>query len=314
MAAKGPATIEEISDGTGVSRDYIAPLIGLLFYLDITRRSGEKYLLSPSANLHFVTTSNYYQGDVILALAGDQSPWKDLQTYLTRPDKRVHLNLKRVKREQPGQNRSTGNGKEYHHGDQPVGRLQKCRFIPRDRHRAWPVCNCCMPDSFVTEGHSLCKPENADLLHHNISRYGMEERITVSSEEPDHSPPALPAISSWHHMYSMTNRTGCLKLSGTWPLLSGMKVCSSLTTGFPVSQKGPGCRDCMNWNLGCITGTIPSGIANVLRISAGKRDSGYSRPGLCAACMGNQQSIWPPKQRRIYNNVKKARKIPIYTI
>lgn len=209
MAAKGPATIEEISDGTGVSRDYIAPLIGLLFYLDITRRSGEKYLLSPSANLHFVTTSNYYQGDVILALAGDQSPWKDLQTYLTRPDKKSSFEPEtgetgaaRAEQEVRGMVRNITTVISRWAGFKNAGSFLEIGT----GHGLYAIAACQIHLSLKA---TVCvKPENADLLHHNISRYGMEERITVSSEEPGSlsTGAACDIILASHVLYDKQDR------------------------------------------------------------------------------------------------------------
>ncbi|MFH0967611.1 MAG: hypothetical protein V1862_08005 [Methanobacteriota archaeon] len=89
MAAHGSATMEEISAGTGIKEEYIASILGMLFYLDLVRKSGDKFIIAPSANLHFVRSSNYYQGDVILALSADDSPWLEIDEYITRPESKT---------------------------------------------------------------------------------------------------------------------------------------------------------------------------------------------------------------------------------
>ncbi len=89
MAANGSASIEEISSGTGIKKEYMASLLGMLFYLDLVRKSGEKFIIAPSANLHFVRTSNYYQGDVILALSASDSPWLEMDEYITKPESKT---------------------------------------------------------------------------------------------------------------------------------------------------------------------------------------------------------------------------------
>lgn len=179
MAENSPATVEEISSGTGITQDYISALLGMLFYLDIVRKSDEKYLLSPSANLHFVRTSNYYQGDVIQALASEQSPWNDLKTYLTRPEEKItfepetaEMGASRAEQEIRGMVRNITIVLSRWAGFKEAGSLLEIGT----GHGLYAIAACQIHPSLKAV---VCtKPENADLLHQNISRFGMEGRIT----------------------------------------------------------------------------------------------------------------------------------------
>jgi predicted O-methyltransferase YrrM len=179
IAETSSATVEEISAGTGVKQDYISALLGMLFYLDIVRKSGEKYLLSPSANLHFVSTSNYYQGDVILALASEQSPWNDLKTYLSRPEEKITfepttavMGAARAEQEIRGMVRNIAIVMSRWSGFKKAGTFLEIGT----GHGLYAIAVCQIHPSLKAV---VCtKPENADLLRQNISRFGMEERIT----------------------------------------------------------------------------------------------------------------------------------------
>lgn len=84
IAEHGPASPEEISAGTGILQKYVSALIGMLYYLDLVRKSGDgRYILSPSANLHFVTSSRYYQGNFILNSSSPDAIWQEMDTILT---------------------------------------------------------------------------------------------------------------------------------------------------------------------------------------------------------------------------------------
>ncbi|PWR71361.1 class I SAM-dependent methyltransferase [Methanospirillum lacunae] len=179
MAENGSATIEDISKGTKIPIEYMAPLIGMLFYLDIVRRSGEKYLVSPSANLHFVTNSRYYQGDIIMALAEPESPWNDLKTYLTSGETKTTFD-----QETPLMGAS--------HAEQEIRGMLKniTTVISRwagfkdaksfleisSGHGLYTMATCQIhPD---LKASVLEQPASSELLQQNITRYEMKDRIT----------------------------------------------------------------------------------------------------------------------------------------
>ncbi|HWQ66562.1 MAG TPA: methyltransferase domain-containing protein [Methanospirillum sp.] len=182
MAASGPATPEEISAGTGVDTDYISALLGMLFYLDIVRRSDDKYLVSPSANLHFVSTSDYYQGDVIMALASETSPWYDLKGYLTRPEKMktfepatVENAAAQAEQEIRGMVRNIATVMSRWAGFKESESLLEIGT----GHGLYAIAAC---QIHPTLSAMVCiQPESAEILQKNISRFGMEGRITPCS-------------------------------------------------------------------------------------------------------------------------------------
>ncbi len=179
MAENGPATIEDISKGTKIPMEYMAPLMGMLFYLDIVRRSGEKYLVSPSANLHFVTNSRYYQGDIIMALAEPQSPWNDLKTYLTSGETKTTFD-----QETPLMGAS--------HAEQEIRGMLKNITTVTSRwagfkdaksfleissgHGLYAMASCQIhPD---LKASVLEQPASSELLQQNITRHEMKDRVT----------------------------------------------------------------------------------------------------------------------------------------
>lgn len=82
MDKNGPSTPEEISVGTGILSEYIKSLLGTLYYLDMVRRSGDKFSISPSASMHFVTSSSLYQGSYIINCSSPNSSWAKLDSIL----------------------------------------------------------------------------------------------------------------------------------------------------------------------------------------------------------------------------------------
>jgi len=182
MAEKGPATIEEISKGTKIPLEYMAPLIGMLFYLDIVRRSGEKYLVSPSANLHFVSSSRYYQGDIIQALAEPESPWNDLKAYLINPETKNTFD-----QETPLMSAS--------HAEQEIRGMLKNITTVTSRWTGFKDAKSFLE---ISSGHGLyamavCQihpdmkaavleqPTSSELLQKDITRHEMMDRVTPVS-------------------------------------------------------------------------------------------------------------------------------------
>ena len=182
MAAHGPATIEEVSKGTKTPMEYMAPLIGMLFYLDIVRRSGEKYLVSPSANLHFVSSSRYYQGDIILALAEPESPWNDLQTYLTSPEVKSTfeqesplMSMSRAEQEIRGMLKNITTVASRWAGFKDA----KSFLEISSGHGLYAMAACQIhPD---LKASVLVQPVSSELLKQNIVRHEMKDRVTPVS-------------------------------------------------------------------------------------------------------------------------------------
>ncbi|WP_319579887.1 class I SAM-dependent methyltransferase [uncultured Methanospirillum sp.] len=182
MAAHGPATIEEVSKGTKIPMEYMAPLIGMLFYLDIVRRSGEKYLVSPSANLHFVSSSRYYQGDIILALAEPESPWNDLQTYLTSPEVKSTfeqesplMSMSRAEQEIRGMLKNITTVASRWAGFKDA----KSFLEISSGHGLYAMAACQIhPD---LKASVLVQPVSSELLKQNIARHEMKDRVTPVS-------------------------------------------------------------------------------------------------------------------------------------
>ncbi|MDD1724085.1 MAG: hypothetical protein LUQ07_03025 [Methanospirillum sp.] len=86
LAKNGPATPEQISEGTGIRQEFIPSLLATLYYLDLVRKSGDTFSVSPAASMNFVRSSPFYQGDYLMKFPMDDSPWFVLDEYLTNPD------------------------------------------------------------------------------------------------------------------------------------------------------------------------------------------------------------------------------------
>lgn len=211
MAANGSATVEEISAGTGVKEEYISALMGMLFYLDIVRKSGEKYLVSPSANLHFVSTSNYYQGDVILAVASPQSPWHDLKSYLTNPDGKNTFDIdspdmmaSRAEQEVRGMIKNITMVISRWAGFKEAGSLLEIG----SGHGLYAIAACQLHPTI--HASVLVKPGFTDLLDQNSKRYAMSERVTPVIEELGSLPKGnkYDVILVSHALYADQQRLG----------------------------------------------------------------------------------------------------------
>jgi hypothetical protein len=177
IAANGPATITEISKGTGIVEEYLAGLVGMLYYLDMVRRNGEEYLISPSAELHFVSSSLYYQGDIILALSAKDSPWAAIDEYITKPDSRVTFEPENeyavrstAEQEVRGMVKNITNVISRWPGFKEAASL--CEF--GSGHGLYSIAACQLnPDLKAYVYHE----PGSLLLRENIARFGMEGRV-----------------------------------------------------------------------------------------------------------------------------------------
>jgi hypothetical protein len=180
---RGPVTIDEISAGTGIVREYIAGLIGLLFYLDLVRRSDEKFSLSPSASLHFVSTSMYYQGDVILALSEKGSPWDGIDEYITTPgSKRTfepenrHSTASLAEQEMRGMVKNITTVISRWAGFTKAGSFVEVG----SGHGLYAIAACQLHPALTAV---VYQPPGSTVLQENISRFGVETRITTCGDE-----------------------------------------------------------------------------------------------------------------------------------
>ncbi len=188
MAEHGSATIDEISTGTGIRQEFMASLMGMLFYLDLVRRNDEKYGLSPAANLHFVKKSLLYQGDVILSLSTEETPWTCFSEYLTHPEEKgtfeprnPHALASQAEEEIRGMVRNI---------TIVISRWQgfadATQFLELGcGHGLYAIAACQVNPSLKA---TVYQPPGSSLLQENIRRFGMETRITACSnltEIPD---------------------------------------------------------------------------------------------------------------------------------
>jgi len=174
------ATIKEISEGTGIKEEYAAAFMATLYCLDIVRRAHDEYYLSPSAKLHFVHSSSYYQGDIIIELGNESSPWYDLKTFLTHPDEKSEFYPKtkgmaaaETEQEIRGIVKNTV---------MVVSRWEGFKdahtFLEMSRgHGLYAIAVCQMHPSI--KATVVSTPEYETLLEKNIKSFGMEERITI---------------------------------------------------------------------------------------------------------------------------------------
>ncbi|MDD1729868.1 MAG: hypothetical protein LUQ50_12450, partial [Methanospirillum sp.] len=183
-------------------------LMGMLFYLDIVRRSGEKYLISPSANLHFVSTSNYYQGDIILALAEQQSPWNDLKTYLTSPDTKATFDQEtplmgaaRQEQEIRGMVKNITTVVTRW-----AGFKEADSFLEIGTGHGLYAMAACQAHPTLTAA-VLVQPTCSDLLKQNIVRHGMKDRVSSLAGQPGSLPDkTYDIILASHSLYADQGR------------------------------------------------------------------------------------------------------------
>ena len=226
MDNAGRATVAEISAGTGIKSEYITPFMATLFYLDIVRKTDDLYYLSPSAKLHFVRSSNYYQGDIIIGLGTDASPWYDLKTFLISPEKKEDFYPKT-------------NLMIAAEAEQEIRGMVRNATMVISRWAEFKETNTFLE---VSRGHGLyaiavCQihptmkatvvstKESESLLKENIRSFHMEDRITIVSQIPEDNTYDIILIS--HALYGndispyigkmeKILRTGGLFVSNHW--------------------------------------------------------------------------------------------------
>ena len=179
------ATIKEISAGVGIKEEYATPLMATLFYLDIVRRKDDLYYLSPSAKLHFVHSSIYYQGDIIIGLGADGSPWYDLKTFLMHPEEKSSFYPKtevvariRAEEEIRGMIKNTAMVISRWAGFKDARTFLETSC----GHGLYAIAVCQMHPTI--KAVVVSTPESEAILTENIKSFGMEDRIIMVSEIP----------------------------------------------------------------------------------------------------------------------------------
>ena len=183
MAENGSSSIEELSAGIGTRPEYMAGLIGMLYYLDLVRKNDEKYSLSPSANLHFVTGSMYYQGDVILALSEEGSPWMAMNEYITSPESKNSFEpvnqfsvASRAEQEMRGMVKNITSVISRWTGFREAETF--CEI--GSGHGLYAIAACQINPRLKA---IVCQPAGSTVLQENIARFGMESRITACTKD-----------------------------------------------------------------------------------------------------------------------------------
>ncbi len=185
MAHAGPSTPEEIRKGTGIAGEYIHALLGMLHYLDIVRKTDDKYSVSPSANLHFVSTGRYYQGDYIISLGSTESPWNDIAMYLKKPDVKTTFEPETeengaslTEQEMRGMVKNITTVMSRWAGFKNAESMLEIGT----GHGLYAIAACQIhPDIHAT----VCeKPATKKILKKNIDDFGMERRIDICTDKP----------------------------------------------------------------------------------------------------------------------------------
>ena len=182
LEKNGPATPADMATGTGVKAEYMTALLGMLYYLDIVRKTDDTFSISPAARLNFVRSSPFYQGDYIMNLPALDSPWQDLAIFLTRPDEK-----KTFDSSSPGSIRSDANH-SLRGTVQSVTNVLKTwdgfsgakRLLEMNGGHALYAIAACQnnPELNATV---LCKAEDSSIADNYISRFGMKKRIVVEN-------------------------------------------------------------------------------------------------------------------------------------
>ena len=179
------ATIKEISAGVGIKEEYATSFMATLFYLDIVRRTDGLYYLSPSSKLHFVQSSMYYQGDIIIGLGTDVSPWYDLKTFLTYPEEKSSFYPKTaVMAAKDAEEEIRGLIKNTTMVISRWAGFKDARvFLERGRgHGLYAIALCQMHPTI--KAVVVSTPESESILTQNITSFGMEDRVMMVSEIP----------------------------------------------------------------------------------------------------------------------------------
>lgn len=180
MEMNGPATPEDMASGTGVRPEYMTALLGMLYYLDMVRKADDTFSLSPASRLHFVRSSPFYQGDYILNLPEQDSPWQDLAIFLIKPEEKTTFDTP-----SPGAIRSDANHvlrgmvqsvtKVLKTWDGFSGAKQLLEM--NGGHALYAIAAC--QNNPELNATVLCPTEDTSIADSYISAYGMEKRITV---------------------------------------------------------------------------------------------------------------------------------------
>lgn len=208
LAENGPANPDAVAAGTGIRPEYITSLLGMLYYLDLVRKAGDEFSISPAARMNFVRSSPFYQGDYVMNLPSDDSSWKDMDVFLTKPEeKQVFDSL------------STGSVKsEANHALR--GTVQNVTNVLR----TWDGFSQAKTFLEMNGGHSLyaiaaCQNNpnltatvltgsaDTSVAEDYIIRFGMKKRIRVASGDIlSYKGPEFDIVLIAHSLYTYKNK------------------------------------------------------------------------------------------------------------
>jgi len=204
LSKNGPATPEKMAAGTGVSPDYMTSLLGMLYYLDMVRKTGDEFTISPAARMHFVRDSSFYQGDYIMNLSAEDSPWKEIDVFLTKPEVKQTFDARSTKSVRSDANQALrGTVQNVTHILKTWDGFSTARtFLEvNGGHGLYAIAACQNnPEMTATVLSGMVEPAVAEEY---ITRFGMRTRIrVVSGNIESYTGPMYDIALATHTFYS----------------------------------------------------------------------------------------------------------------
>ena len=84
MIEMGPASPREIAETASVNGMFVRSILSALEDISFVKSDEDGYMLTEQAETFLSKKSLFYQGDLIMDLGRDESPWNDLETVLER--------------------------------------------------------------------------------------------------------------------------------------------------------------------------------------------------------------------------------------
>jgi predicted O-methyltransferase YrrM len=84
MIEMGPASPREIAETVSVNGMFVRSILSALEDISFVKSDEDGYMLTKQAETFLSKKSLFYQGDLIMDLGRDESPWNDLETVLER--------------------------------------------------------------------------------------------------------------------------------------------------------------------------------------------------------------------------------------
>jgi predicted transcriptional regulator len=208
MAEIGPASPGEIAEAASVNGMFVRSILSALEDIGLVKSDDASYMITEQAETFLCQESPFYQGDLILDVGRDGSPWNDLTTVLERrgPPKTIQKDVDELQIRSLAQQCIRGEVQNVLNGI-----LSRPEFSEHEKlldiggsHGLYSVGLC--QENAALSSTIIEQDQVVPLTSSFVSEYGMDDRIkvqegSIETMTNDLSPEVYDIVLISHTLY-----------------------------------------------------------------------------------------------------------------